>query len=107
MRHQIFFLLLFTCTTVSAQEFTQTLRGSVIDQENLHQLAGATVQLLTSSPTLGIVVDEQGQFRFDDVPVGRHQLLVTYLGYETRRLDNILLSSGKEVVLEIKMDEKK
>ena len=105
MRHQIFFLLLFTCTTLSAQEFTQTLRGSVIDQENLHQLAGATVQLLTSSPTLGIVVDEQGQFRFDDVPVGRHQLLVTYLGYETRRLDNILLSSGKEVVLEIKMEE--
>ena len=105
MRHQIFFLLLFTCTTVSAQEFTQTLRGSVIDQENLHQLAGATVQLLTSSPTLGIVVDEQGQFRFDDVPVGRHQLLVTYLGYETRRLDNILLSSEKEVVFEIKMEE--
>ena len=105
MRHQIFFLLLFTCTTVSAQEFTQTLRGSVIDQENLYQLAGATVQLLTSSPTLGIVVDEQGQFRFDDVPVGRHQLLVTYLGYETRRLDNILLSSEKEVVFEIKMEE--
>ena len=105
MRHQIFSLLLFTCTTLSAQEFTQTLLGQVIDQENLHQLAGATVQLLTSSPTLGIVVDEQGQFRFDDVPVGRHQLLVTYLGYETRRLDNILLSSGKEVVLEIKMEE--
>lgn len=36
-----------------------------------------------------------------DIPVGRHTLVVSFLGYEPYVLSNINLSSGKELILNI------
>lgn len=46
-----------------------------------------------------------GTFRFENVPVGRIDLEVSYIGYEDKNIPNILVSSGKEVILELEMRE--
>ncbi len=96
-------LLLAIPFWISAQ--TQTIRGTVKDQESRTSIIGATVIILGSDPLVGTTTDLDGKFKLSNVKVGRHDLRVTYLGYEPQTLSGIVLNSGKEMILDIKMVE--
>lgn len=98
-------LSLFWSTITHAQQLTQTVRGHLIDQDSQTPLIGATVQILHSDPVLGTVTDTNGQFRIENVPVGRITLLVTYVGYETRTIPDVLVTAAKEVILSLALRE--
>lgn len=76
----------------------------MFDKQTQSPLIGATIKLTEGNR--GSVTDEEGYFRIEGVPVGRISLSVSYLGYEPILLSNLSLSSGKEMVLEIEMEEK-
>ncbi len=78
-----------------------TLRGQIIDQDARMPLSFATIQLLHT--TKGAVTDIDGYFQIDKIPVGRHDFQVSYVGYKPLVLPQILIGSGKEVVLTIEM----
>ncbi len=101
------FAWVFLCCLPYAfsQNHTQTIRGKIIDSESLLPLIGASVVILGSNPLIGSSTDAEGQFRIDEVPIGRHSLEITYLGYEPTYLQHLLVTTGKEVVLEVKMTE--
>ncbi len=46
-----------------------------------------------------------GTFRFDQLPTGRYNLLISYLDYETNAVPEILLESGKEKVVEVRLTQ--
>ena len=46
-----------------------------------------------------------GRFSFADVPIGRHVVKLSFMGYESRTIDGVVLMSGRPVVLEVKMSE--
>jgi len=98
-------LLLFLPVAVAAQQLTQTIRGKIIDKESQEPLIGATVAILTTNPAMGTSTDVNGTFRLDKVPVGRHTLRISYMGYEEQVLPELLLGSGKELVLTIGLSE--
>ncbi len=85
----------------------QTLRGTVLDQQSELPLVGATIQLLDGSGGLagGAMTDADGRFALRNVPVGRQVLRVSYLGYEPLTVPNILVTAGKEVQLELRLQE--
>lgn len=98
--------LLILCTQLlSAQEITQTLRGTVIDKDSKMPLIGANVLILNTEPVLGTSTDVDGYFKIENVPVGRMNMIVSYLGYQDKPLNSLLLTSGKELVLNIEMEE--
>jgi len=97
-------ILLFSLSLYS-QELTQNIRGTVIDRESESPLIGATVQLLNFNPPKGATTDLNGQFILEDVPVGRQQLRISYLGYEQMVLPNVMVGSAKEVILNIPLQE--
>ena len=84
------------------QTLTQTVRGKIVDQESRTALPGANVIVLDSNNLLGSTTDVDGNFRIDNVPVGRISLAITFIGYEDKVLPNILITSGKETVLDIR-----
>jgi len=87
------------------QNPTQTIRGTVVDKDAQVSLIGATV-LVAGLPTeYGSVTDLDGSFTIKNVPTGRHEIHVSYIGYEPLVLSNVLLSSGKELVLKIELTE--
>ncbi len=88
-----------------SQEFVQTVRGRVMDAESRQGLPGATVVITTIQPFSGTSTDIDGYFRFEKVAVGRHDLKVSYLGYKDQFLSQVLVGSGKEIVLEIMLEE--
>jgi len=93
--------LLFTLTTIAQESYTQTLRGTVVDKESLTPLLGANVTITSTDPLLGSSTDMDGTFSISSVPIGRQDVEVSYLGYETQYLSGVVLKSGKELVLEI------
>ena len=98
------FVLLFS-SSVFTQTPTQVLRGTIIDKDAQIPLIGATVTLLNTDPLLGTSSDLNGSFRIEQVPVGRYDIVVTYIGYEDLFLRQLLIGSGKEVVINLQMEE--
>ncbi|MEQ9216783.1 MAG: carboxypeptidase-like regulatory domain-containing protein [Cyclobacteriaceae bacterium] len=96
-------LLVFSA--VKAQEFTQTIKGQIVDQQAKTPVIGASVVVLNSSPVIGGITDINGYFRIQQVPVGRHSLAISSIGYEGKTLPNIIVSTGKEVVIEVGLTE--
>lgn len=102
----LFWSLLLLCSfSATGQDLTQTVRGEILDVDSKMPLIGATVQAKTSSGSQGTVTDTNGKFRLDAVPVGRFDLEVNYLGYEPLQLNSLLLTSGKEMVLQLDLVE--
>ena len=83
----------------------QTVRGKIVDGDTQIPLIGASISLIGSDPYIGTATDTEGQFLLPKVPVGRQSFEVSYLGYETYRLSNIAVISGKELVLPIALKE--
>ncbi|MEL6720032.1 MAG: TonB-dependent receptor, partial [Bacteroidota bacterium] len=80
---------------------TQTVRGTIKDANNTQTLIGASVQVINQNITT--TTDNEGEFRLEQVEVGRQQLQVDYLGYESIILP-VLVESGKEIVLNIELN---
>ena len=88
----------------SAQSVKQTVRGKITDAASKAPVIGATVIVVDSNPLNGTTTDENGDFRVS-VPTGRVALKVTYTGYEEVLVGNIVVNTGKEVILDLSMTE--
>jgi len=97
--------LLVTTTTVFSQQLTQTVRGLIIDADSKAPLIAAEIRVIGSDPLVGTVTDVDGKFKIEHIPIGRVSLLLSYLGYENTTVTNIIVNSGKEVVLDLSMQE--
>lgn len=98
-------VLLLLSAPLKGQELTQTIRGRVVDAQSKYPLTGANIILLDSNPLKGTTTDAKGEFRLEKVVVGRQNLQASYLGYKTAILSNLILTSARELVLEIELQE--
>jgi CarboxypepD_reg-like domain/TonB-dependent Receptor Plug Domain len=97
-----YFILLFPFIG-SAQTPTQNLRGKVLDKETQQPLPG--VSILISPSNKGTTTDNEGNFRFEKLPIGRYSLTFSMIGYDKRTLPTLEIGSGKELILTIEMLE--
>lgn len=110
MKQLIQIILFVACTllatNISAQDNkpVQTIRGIAIDYASGTPIPYATVQLL-DLPQMGTTTDNDGKFVIKNVPVGRYDLQASFLGYEPTIFREIMLTSAKEVSLEVQMKE--
>ena len=110
MKQLIQIILFVACTllatNISAQDNkpVQTIRGIAIDYASGTPIPYATVQLL-DLPQMGTTTDNDGKFVIKNVPVGRYDLQASFLGYEPTIFREIVLTSAKEVSLEVQMKE--
>ena len=100
-----YLVLILFAGTVQAQQLTQTIRGTVVDKISQSPMPGAVVVLLGSTPLKGTATDIHGLFTLKDIPVGRQSIKVTFVGYKEAIIPNIAVNSGKEVVLNIQLEE--
>ena len=87
-----------------ASATSQTVRGQVCDVASGEPMIGVTITV-ENGTTLATVSDIDGNFVINNVPVGRHSVRATYIGYEPVLLKEQLVSSGKELVLMLRMRE--
>ena len=100
----LFFILTSFILPVYGQ-YTQTVRGKITDKVTSSPLAGAYIILHNNSINIGAVADLNGEFTLKKVPVGRNSFTITLLGYEPVLIKDIVVSSGKELSLQVEMVE--
>ncbi|MFO8023405.1 MAG: carboxypeptidase-like regulatory domain-containing protein, partial [Perlabentimonas sp.] len=108
LRNLTALLMLFTLNSIfafSQNELKQTVRGQIIDADTKIPLIGASIIVEGIDPIMGTTADLNGNFRLERVPVGRHNFKVSYVGYEPFTFAEILVGSGKEVILDIELKE--
>jgi len=98
----IFFI--FTNNTI-AQTPTQTVKGIVLDIDSETPIIGATVILLGYNPLIGTTTDVEGIYKMESIPIGRHSFKISFIGYEDIYFKEILIESGREVILNVSMKE--
>lgn len=93
------------CFTLAfAQKPTQTVRGTITDKQSKEPLIGASIVWLDSSTFIGATADINGSFRLNNIPVGRQAFKISFLGYRENVITSII-TSGKEVVLNIELEQ--
>jgi hypothetical protein len=101
----IILILTLSASIADAQQFTQTIRGTVVEMNTEIPVIGASILLLNTNPRVGTTSDANGEFRLEKVPVGRHSLQISFVGYKTVTLPSLDLVSGKELVLKVTLEE--
>ncbi len=104
MKHILLSLFFILHMQNYAQELTQTIRGTVVDKQTQSLLPGAIICILNSDPLLVTSTNELGKFRIDNVPLGRKQIKVSFVSYK-EKAQTVVLTSGKEMVLNIELEE--
>ncbi|HBF89393.1 MAG TPA: prevent-host-death protein [Bacteroidales bacterium] len=84
---------------------TQVIKGKIVDSESLIELPGASIIILNTNPIIGTTSDMSGNFTLQNVSVGRKSLQISYMGYDSQIISDILVSSGKEISLNISLKE--
>lgn len=96
----ILFALLFSANLMAQ---IQTIRGKVVDQASKMPLIGVVVMVIDTD--LNTVTDVDGNFVLNEVPVGRQVITTQYLGYEPYVSEGLVVSSSKELYLDIELLE--
>jgi len=100
------FFAFSVCTGIlQARQQLQVIKGEVKDSKANYPLIGASIMIIGSDPVLGAVTDVAGKFKMINVPIGRYSLSVQYIGYKPTVIPNVLVSSGKEVIVDINLEE--
>lgn len=106
---KLFFgLALLLSTTVFSQQllYTQTVRGQVTDKVSSVTLPGVIIRMKNDSTKKFVAsTDANGNFKIEGIPVGRRSFIVSMFGYNTIPLTDIVVTSGKEVFLNIELEE--
>jgi hypothetical protein len=98
------FYLFYTNNAIAQTKLLQNLSGSVIDRSVKAPLKGASIELLSNS-NFTTASDNSGNFKFDAVPIGKHTLRISYIGYKTVTLSNLSIESGKQFFITVEMEE--
>lgn len=102
----VLMVLFISVLNAAAQNssFTQTIKGTVIDEQSGNILEGVTITV--DNNTINSISDSKGVFTLEKVPIGRQNIKASTIGYEEAFIANIEVTSSKEVVIEIRLKEK-
>ncbi|MEO0333753.1 MAG: carboxypeptidase-like regulatory domain-containing protein [Bacteroidota bacterium] len=103
----IFFawISIFVSSLYAQNPATQTIRGQIVDTQSDFPLTGVNVIVLGTDPMIGTSTDTEGYYTLEKVPIGRQVLQVSFIGYTARTIPNVMVTSGKQVVLDVSLEE--
>ncbi len=103
---QLFLIINLGFTLITfGQTATQTIRGVIIDKQSQAPIPGANVIILNSDPFKGASSDTDGKYVITGVNIGRVDLKISMIGYKEIVIPNLVVGSGKEVVLDVSIEE--
>lgn len=91
-------------TLLNNKILTETIKGTVLDKGSRLPIAGVTIRLTSNPSVKASSTDQNGVFRLIGVPLGRQVLQASITGYQQVVLAELLITSGKENVLNLEME---
>src|SRR5215472_13968947 len=98
------FMLLLAASTLFSQTFRGGINGTVTDPAGA-VLAGAAVKATNTATgvTIDTITTSDGQFSFQDLPLGSYKISVTAGGFTPARVENVPVTAGSVYTLPVKM----
>ena len=91
-------------SVVFGQELKQQIRGKVTDAISGQALVGANVIVGTySDPIAGAETDDLGKFIIESVALGRYDLFVSFTGYQSIKVPEVLISASRAQEIQISL----
>ncbi len=99
-------IMLYTISSLVAlsQNITQIIKGTITDKISEKPLVGATI-VVSNSKRLSAISNNFGQFAISNVATGRATIAVSIIGYKTAVIPEVLVTAGKEVVMDIALEQ--
>jgi hypothetical protein len=98
--------LLLLPATIFSQDYTQSIRGRVVDKDTRQPIPGVNVTLLDDPENLtGTSTDADGRYELSQLGIGRHELRFTFIGYLPQLINNVEVNSGRQTILNIELEE--
>ncbi|MBL7710518.1 MAG: carboxypeptidase-like regulatory domain-containing protein [Chitinophagaceae bacterium] len=94
MRVPAILILTLWVFTATAQ---RTIKGRVVNESTGAAIPGSSVFI--SNTSKGTVTNSEGKFELNDVPAGKHDLVISCIGYET----NVYSFSEQQLPLQVKV----
>lgn len=94
-------LLLFIVSASAIYAQTGTIKGTIIDAKTKEPLIGASV--LVEGTINGAAADLDGNFVINNVAVGTHSLVATYVAYQSETKTGVVVEENRETVVEFLM----
>ena len=97
-------LALFVSTPLMAQSSTGTVQGTVKDnQDGVVPGATATIRNTQTNSTRTVVSDDNGSYRFLNMPVGDYELTIELSGFAKYVRSGITLSVNQDAVIDVRI----
>ena len=101
----LFFLLACVFPLKAQKMLRSSIQGYVIETQTQTPVTGATVIILRSEPLIGTVTDSLGHFRLPPLKIGIYRVKVTHIGFGLFVSDPLVVSSGKETMTTVLLDQ--
>ncbi|MEI6577434.1 MAG: TonB-dependent receptor [Bacteroidota bacterium] len=105
MTKYIILLSLFTAQFSFAQNNRQNIRGIVSDKLSQTTLPGANIIILNRAEIKGTTSDQKGNYVLSGMSPDRYEIKASFVGYKDVIIPNVVVSSGKETILDIALVE--
>lgn len=93
--------LLFAAPAVFAQ--TGSIRGAIKDGKTSEPLIGATVAV--EGTTNGAITDINGNYVLPRVPVGKVNIVISFISYRTKKVEGVVVEPGAAAQLSTTLEE--
>jgi outer membrane receptor protein involved in Fe transport len=107
MKRLLLLFSLFTITLAARAQFpgggggssvTGRISGLVVDSVTKKPIDYATISLFRSggkAPLNGVVSDEKGNFRINNLNPGKYKITISFIGYPSKTIDPVTTTPGK------------
>ncbi|MCU4173469.1 TonB-dependent receptor domain-containing protein [Carboxylicivirga sp. N1Y90] len=93
--------LVFANSNVNIPEKEGIVKGKIYDQKSKNPVEYATVAVYRSednSVVTGTITDNDGQFKIKGLQPGSFYIVVSFLGYDDMRYDDVLIEKGRDLI---------
>lgn len=103
MHKLILFLVIVLSTLIYNNTYAQSgsVAGKVIDASSGESIIGANV--LVEGTTLGAATDLDGNYVIKNIPIGKINLVISFISYSKTTVKDIQIESGKTLALNISL----
>ncbi|WP_439490295.1 TonB-dependent receptor [Algoriphagus sp.] len=94
-------LILCMMSVLSVAQSAGNLKGKIIEQATKQPLIGVTVQV--DNTQLGTITDIDGNFSIENLPTGSYSLTLSFIGFQTKKVTDIIISTNKTYYSEFEL----
>lgn len=103
MKTYVLTLLFSMASLASFAQATGNFKGKILDQSTKQPVVGATVQIDHSQ--FGAITDTSGIFTVNNIPAGTYAVTVSYIGFQTKNISEVMITPGKTYYSELEILE--